>query len=84
MRSKGQGRSLASLPWRSREVLHHRGPDGYGRWLSTAEPSSDCAEPVELNIGAWRFAILAPLALNRWPTTTACWSTRAKSTTAPN
>ncbi len=46
---------LASLCWRSREVLHHRGPDGYGRWLSTAEPSSDCAEPVELE--HWRLAI---------------------------
>ncbi|MGD0075875.1 MAG: asparagine synthase (glutamine-hydrolyzing) [Candidatus Binataceae bacterium] len=47
--------SLSSFCWRSRDVLRHRGPDGYGRWLSSAEPSSDCPEPVELE--HWRLAI---------------------------
>ncbi|HTY56929.1 MAG TPA: asparagine synthase (glutamine-hydrolyzing) [Candidatus Binataceae bacterium] len=44
-----------SLRWRSRDVLNHRGPDGYGRWLSAGEESSDPVEVVELE--HWRLAI---------------------------
>jgi asparagine synthase (glutamine-hydrolysing) len=42
-----------NLVWRSRDVLKHRGPDGYGRWLSGESPESD--EQVELE--HWRLAI---------------------------
>src|SRR5271154_6741751 len=46
---------LSSLCWRSREVLGHRGPDGYGCWFSAGDPSSDLNDPVELE--HWRLAI---------------------------
>ena len=42
-----------NFAWRSREVLNHRGPDGYGRWLSNQ--SVESAEQVELE--HWRLAI---------------------------
>ncbi len=41
--------------WRSRDILRHRGPDGYGRWTALADPTSDRSESVELE--HWRLAI---------------------------
>jgi asparagine synthase (glutamine-hydrolysing) len=41
--------------WRSRDILRHRGPDGYRHWTGSAFPTSDRSESVELE--HWRLAI---------------------------